>query len=810
MTTAQISACPFHHLTPPPPSATVPKTDPQFSALEAARDEHPFWNNRLFQACRAGTLSQDDFRFVFSQYYLYSRNFMRYLSALMTRIEDDGQRTRLVQNLHDEAGGDDHERRHAQLFRNFLTRGLSIDLESVEFHDTTNHFVRQYLDYCSDAHPASSSAFLSLGTEAIVPRMYGLFVEALLRANVKEEHLEFFRIHMECDDEHAATLADIMRSYREIPGWYQTCLDAMNHALDLRARFFDNLFGLVQHRRIQRIVDNIDARRSMVAETRETEGFSGFHFDPSKPAPRLYANQVPKLNVDFSVQRIQFKCEVLEPRIVHIPPGKFNERHKHAHETIFYYLQGRGQVIVDEQTIPVTAGDVVFVPRWAIHQSQNLGDEEMRILAITDYGLTGKAFMGNYYRASRGKEDLFQKYSTVETIDRAFWANPYPLLDRARSESPVYYSETFDAWFLTRYADIDKALRDPRLSSKRASFKFAGLAPDLREEMRPFERSMGQWMIFSDAPDHGRLRGFCMRIFQPKFVASLRPSVERVVDELLDGVAGRGEMDVMRDVASPLPGIVVADLLGVTGPDRRKFEKWSDDIATFAGASESKRELAEAALRSWREMTACVREVLEERRRRPQDDFLTSLLAVTTSGDRLTEEELLSTCVVLLAAGHGATQDTVCNGLFSLLGDPRALAQVRRDPGLLDGTGMDELLRYESALQLASRVALEDLTIDGHAIRKGQRVMSMLGAANRDPEHFDRPHELDLHRKENRHMAFGSGPHFCIGGPLGRLEGIVAINSILRRLPSLGLATSKLEWKTSLSFRGVRALPVTF
>jgi hypothetical protein len=778
--------------------------------LEAAKSEHPFWTNRLFLACQSGTLTLDDFRYLFSQYYLYSKNFTRYLAALMTKCDDDKLRAQLIANLYEEGGALQPEQRHSEIFRGFLTKGLQIDIDSIEFDETTRYFVREYLDYCSTSHPAAASAFLALGTEAIVPRMYGIFVEAMLRANVKEEHLQFFRTHMACDDAHAATIVDIMTSYAASPGWYDTCLQGMNHALDLRARFFENVFDELQYRRIQRIVENISTKKSMLAETKDNEGFGGLHWDPKSPGRKLYDNKVEKLNIDFAVERVPFKCEVLDPRIVRIPPGKFNEKHRHAHETIFYYLEGRGQVLVDDEIVEVVQGDAVFVPRWAIHQSQNLGDQEMVILAITDYGLTGKAFMGNYYRVSRGKEDLFQKYSIVDFIDREFWADPYPLLTRARTESPVYYSETFDAWFLTRYADIDTALRDDRLSSRRASFKFAGLPPDMRDKMRPFERSMGQWMIFNDPPDHTRLRSFSSKLFSPKFIASLRPSITRVVNELLDGIAGNGEADLMRDLGSPLPGIVVADMLGVTGADRRKFEKWSDDIAAFAGASEAKRELADAGLRSWRDMTACVKEVVEARRRHPEDDFLTSLLAVTSTGDQLTEEELLSSCIVLLAAGHGATQDTVCNSILTLLRNPEALAQVRADPDLLDTTGIDELLRFESALQLASRVALDDLVIGGQQIRKGQRVMSMLGAANRDPEQFPEPDTLDLHRKVNRHTAFGVGAHYCIGGPLGRLEGIVTVNAVLARFPKLQLATDKLEWKTSISFRGVRALPVRF
>jgi len=249
-------------------------------------------------------------------------------------------------------------------------------------------------------------------------------------------------------------------------------------------------------------------------------------------------------------------------------------------------------------------------------------------------------------------------------------------------------------------------------------------------------------------------------------------------------------------------------MLGVTGPDRHKFERWSDDIAMFAGASEARRELADAALHSWLAMTSSIREVIEDRRKHPRDDFLTSLIGISETGERLSEDELLATCVVLLAAGHGATQDTVCNGMLTLLRHPLAFAEVLADSELLDRTGMDELLRYESALQLASRVALQDVAIDGHLVRAGQRIMCMLGAANRDPEHFEDPNRLNLHRSNNRHMAFGVGSHYCIGGPLGRLEGIVTLNTLIKRFPQMRLANDVFEWKTNISFRGVRALTV--
>jgi pyrroloquinoline quinone (PQQ) biosynthesis protein C len=208
--------------------------------LHALQADHPFWNNRLFKACAAGTLSKDDFRFIYAQYYLYSKNFTRYIAALMANCDSDYHRSRLSENLWEEGGGVAPEKRHAEIFRSFLRDGLEIDVDNVDYLDSTRFFVREYLDFCRHSHPAAGSAFLSLGTEGIVARMYGVLLDGLLKAGIQEEHTTFFRLHIECDDEHAETLEKIMLSYANMPDWYNTCYRSIAYALGLRERFFDS------------------------------------------------------------------------------------------------------------------------------------------------------------------------------------------------------------------------------------------------------------------------------------------------------------------------------------------------------------------------------------------------------------------------------------------------------------------------------------------------------------------------------------------------------------------------------------------
>ena len=379
----------------------IPGANPATASLRAIEAAHPIWSNQLFAACKAGWLTKDDFRFVFGQYYLYSKNFTRYLSGLMANLDDDLLRSRLSENLWEEGGGAAPEQRHAQIFRDFLTQGLGIDLATIEFLPCTRHFVDQFLGQCLRGTALHGSAFLSLGTEAIVARMYALMVDGLLAAGVPDEQLRFFRIHMACDDAHAATLEDILCSFRGQSDWEQQCRDALDLALRLRGAFFDQLMAEVRHRRVAGQLQRIQDRKSLLTPAIAD---AQLKFAPRTPAATpMYANKVEAMGIDFTVDRAPFPAEVLDARVVRIPAGKANERHKHAHETIFYFLAGTGRVMVDDRWIAVQPGDSVFVPRWSVHQSQNQGDGEMVILAITDFYLTGRALVGDYESTARMK-----------------------------------------------------------------------------------------------------------------------------------------------------------------------------------------------------------------------------------------------------------------------------------------------------------------------------------------------------------------------------------------------------------------------
>ncbi len=366
--------------------------------LHRAEQRHPFWTNRLFGACKAGHLTLDDYRFIFSQYYLYSRNFTRYLAALMANCDNDFFRARLSENMWEEGGGTAPENRHSEMFRSFLRDGLAVDIEQIDYCDFTHHFMYSYLDYCRRATSAAASAFFSLGTEGIVARTYEIFVAGLKQAGIDESNLKFFHLHMDCDDEHAATLEEMMLSYSEEAHWFETCRRAMDYALDLRKRFFDNLYEAIRLRRVQGQLDRIQSREPLAPESPDP---ARFLFRSNQLGKSLYRNTNARLNIDFAVNTIPFAAEVLDPRIVRIPAGKYNEKHRHAHETVFYIIEGQGRILINETSIEVASGDMVFVPRWAVHQSQNLGETEMRILAVTDYGLTGNAYIGSYLKTAR-------------------------------------------------------------------------------------------------------------------------------------------------------------------------------------------------------------------------------------------------------------------------------------------------------------------------------------------------------------------------------------------------------------------------
>ena len=364
----------------------------QLDALRRRQSEHALWQSPLLDGFSQGLFSHSDLQYIFSQYHHYSRNFSRYIAAVMANCDNDLFRAQLSENLWSESGGCEPARRHAEIFRSFLRHSLGIEQpDAVECAPFTHHFVQTYLDTCLRTAPMAGVAFLSLGTEGIVARMYQIMLAGLRSAGIPDYELEFFHIHIACDDEHARTLEDMMTSYAGEPHWFETCLAAMTQALDLRAEFFANIFAALQHRRLSAILSRMHGRHSLANGLPD----GALHHRPADTTESLYTNQVDKLNIQFIVERLPLSAEVLDPRMVRIPPGKFNEKHKHAHETLIHILEGNGRVLVDDRTIPVQPGDSILVPRWALHQTQNLGDVEMRFLAVTDFRLSQRAYVGD-------------------------------------------------------------------------------------------------------------------------------------------------------------------------------------------------------------------------------------------------------------------------------------------------------------------------------------------------------------------------------------------------------------------------------
>jgi cytochrome P450 len=298
--------------------------------------------------------------------------------------------------------------------------------------------------------------------------------------------------------------------------------------------------------------------------------------------------------------------------------------------------------------------------------------------------------------------------------------------------------------------------------------------------------------------------------FSARRIENMRPRIQQIVDGLLDEVVERGELDVIRDLADPLPGIVIAEMLGVARADQPQFKGWARDFAmALDGVGLDELSPRELGLRAVSEMSDYLRGVFVERRRAPQDDLISALLAAEEDGQRLTHDEVIATCFLLLFAGNETTTNLIGNGLLTLLRHPDELARLRAEPALIR-TAIEELLRYESPVQLTDRRALAPLEIGGQRIEAGQYVNVFLGAANRDPAAFDEPDRLDLSRRPNRHVAFIHGIHFCLGAPLARTEGQIAIGTVVQRLAQLELVQAVAAWRPLDVFRGLATLPILF
>ena len=385
-----------------------------------------------------------------------------------------------------------------------------------------------------------------------------------------------------------------------------------------------------------------------------------------------------------------------------------------------------------------------------------------------------------------------------------FLADPYPLYQRLRAADPVHLSPWGD-WYLTRYADVTMALSDPRFCRESPG----GPNPLSSEQREPtaLDRMMTMWMIYRDPPGHTRLRGLVNKAFTPQMVEGLRPRIESIVGDLLDDVRDAGSMDIIADLAYPLPVIVISEMLGVPVADRGRLKGWSHRLAEAldTGVTEDLARGVPVTV----ELTAYFRELATEKRAHPTDDLISSLIAAEAEGDILSEEELLATCVLILLTGHETTKNLIGNGLLALLRNPRQLQTLKDDPGSIK-TAVEELLRYDSPVQKMSRWTTESVKIGRTTVPKGQLVVSLLGAANRDPEQFPDPDRLDIARRDGAHVAFGRGIHTCLGAGLARIEAQIAIGAVLRRMPRLALQEDGLAWQKTTSLRGLDRFHVSF
>ncbi|MGQ4490857.1 cytochrome P450 [Streptomyces sp. SAS_281] len=382
--------------------------------------------------------------------------------------------------------------------------------------------------------------------------------------------------------------------------------------------------------------------------------------------------------------------------------------------------------------------------------------------------------------------------------------DPYPLYARMRREDPVHRSPQ-GVWYLTRYADVEAALGDLRLSNDRDRMTraYSALGGDLKEFSRLTDR-LGRVMSNTDPPDHARLRRLANRAFTARRVEALRDRVQHLVDRFIDAAVAAGpELELIEAVASPLPMAVVCELFGIPEEDRPRVKGW---FSRFGRLSEDIAE-SEKAIDQYEDYLSGL---IRQRRRDPGDDLISALVATQTHDDRLTDSELLSTCFVLITAGDETTTHLITNGVLALLRHPDQLARLREDPGLVRGA-VEELARYDTVTQAIVRVVAEDLEIGGRTLREGELVYLFLAATNRDPERFEDPDRLDLTRPGNRHLSFGHGPHFCLGGPLARLQTEVAVGTLVRRLPGLRLAEgAEPDWRPNPLQRRLQALPLTY
>ncbi len=390
-------------------------------------------------------------------------------------------------------------------------------------------------------------------------------------------------------------------------------------------------------------------------------------------------------------------------------------------------------------------------------------------------------------------------------LDPAVLANPYPLYDRLRTEEPVYWDAMLHAWVVTRYADVVTVLQ--RCSAARTPAPEHMAAMGL-EAFNPIAEVLQRQKIFMDPPDHTRIRRLASSAFTPHRVEQLRQHIQEITDSRITAVRETGRMDVVADLAVPVPATVIAELHGLPESDREQIHAWTSDFAEVIGNFQYNPDRVPQALTAMKALTGYFQGTIRGCPHHLNEGLVTGLLAAEDRGDTLSEEDVIANVMLTMSGGQETTSILIANSVLALLRNPDQLRMLQADPSMIPAA-IEEVLRFESPIQYTARLAPEDMELGGQLIRKRQAVMAVLAAANRDPERFPDPDKMDIHRQNNRHLAFGWAAHFCFGAPLARLEGQIALESLLR-LPNLHLDPAPLMWHDNQGFRSLKTLPITF
>ena len=393
-----------------------------------------------------------------------------------------------------------------------------------------------------------------------------------------------------------------------------------------------------------------------------------------------------------------------------------------------------------------------------------------------------------------------------------FRTNPYPIYHRLRSENPIHRSSFGDDWVLTRYQDVKTILRDRRVSSHDRPNLIAQKSKYLQNQgknLNALAEASNKFLFYTNPPSHTRLRRLVSQAFSPTAIERMRPQIQKIVDSYLEKVRDRGKIDIIADLAEPLPVQVIARLLGIPANDARdQLHQWAQTLSRILDSLVSLEEY-EAINQAIEEFQDYLRNLIARREKDPQDDLISYLIAARDENDKLSQDEVSSTCIVLFMTGEETTINSIGNGMLALLHHPEQMDKLKKEPEIIQ-KAVEETLRYDSPVQMTSRLVCETLEIGGQTIEKGKKILLCLGAANRDPDRFPDPDRFDILRQQNHHLAFGDGIHRCLGAALAHLQAEIAITALVQQLPNLELASDKLAWRRNIVLRGLKTLPVTF